>query len=131
MQNKKGIALLILRVVVGVIFIAHGYVKLFGGIPGFTGLLTNIGVPFPALAAWALAILEFFGGIAILLGILTKLASTLLAMDMAVALFTVHLKNGFFIQDGGIELVFLLLGATSSLALLGSGRWSLKMVISK
>ncbi len=83
------LALLILRLTIGVIFILHGYGKLFGDAPGmtaFTGMVAQLGFPAPGLFAYAAAFSEFFGGIALILGIATELAAILISIVMLVAL---------------------------------------------
>ena len=116
--------LLILRVVVGAIFISHGYAKLFTDMPGienFTGMLAGMGVPAAGFFAWVVGLTEFLGGIALVLGIFVKPASYLLAFVMLVALSQV---KGFAIFGKG-ELDFALLGATLALAMTGPGKFSL------
>lgn len=81
-------ALLVLRLALGIIFVIHGYGKLFGNAPGmeaFTGMVAGLGFPAPALFAYIAALTEFLGGIAMILGIFTKPASVLLAIVMLVA----------------------------------------------
>lgn len=88
-EQCADVALLILRLAIGVIFILHGYGKLFGDAPGmtaFTGMVAQIGFPAPGLFAYAAALSEFFGGIALLLGVATNFATSLIAMVMLVAL---------------------------------------------
>lgn len=94
-----------LRIVLAVGLIYHGFPKLFSAEEhqGFVGMLTGIGVPAPELAAWVVGIVEFVGGIMILLGAWTAIAAGLNIINMLVALFTVHLPNGFsFINMTGM-----------------------------
>lgn len=86
-----------LRVLLGIGFMVHGFPKLFSttGHDGFVGMLQQIGIPFPELMAWVVGIVEFFGGIALIIGLFTVEVAVLLAIDMLVALFTVHLAAGF------------------------------------
>jgi putative oxidoreductase len=119
------VAPLLLRLVVGAIFIIHGYQKLFGGLEGFEGFLASLGVPLVGAVALMVAILEFFGGIALVFGLLTHWVSKLLAIDMFFAIVLVHLKNGFSVANGGYEFVLLLLATTLSLMVTGAGKWSL------
>ncbi len=121
---------LILRVVVGIVFFAHGAQKLFGwfggnGIAGTTGFLQQLGFAGAGFWAWVLAIVEFAGGIALFLGVFTTIAAALLAINMLVAIFAVHLKNGFFLAKGGYEFALVLFAAAVSLALSGAGKWSI------
>ena len=127
----KEYASLPLRIVLGIIFIVHGYMKLFGGIEGTTGFFTNIGIPLAGFFAYVVAIVEFFGGIALILGIFVKIASSLLAVDMVVAILVVHLSKGFLISNGGYEFTLVLLGGLIALILLGAGELSLQKVFKK
>lgn len=87
-SNRLDLALLILRVAAGVIFILHGYGKLFGNAPGmagFTGMVAGMGFPLPGFFAYAAALSEFFGGIALLLGVYTKIFTVFISIVMIVA----------------------------------------------
>ncbi|MCA9879174.1 MAG: DoxX family protein [Thermomicrobiales bacterium] len=115
-----GIALL--RVMTGIIFLMHGQQKLFEfGLGGVAGMMTGLGVPAPGLMAIVLTLVELIGGIALILGAFTRLAAALVAVDVLVAMFLVHLPNGFFAQNGGVELVLLLATAAVTLLLTGPG----------
>ena len=117
-------ALAILRIVVGVVFIAHGAQKLFvWGHPGVVGAFTKMGIPVPALGGWVVAIVEFFGGIALVIGAAASLAAALIAIDMLGAMVFVHLKNGFVLPMGA-EFAFTLLGAAVTIMIAGPGAWS-------
>lgn len=123
----------ILRFALGVIFFAHGSQKLLGwfGGSGFDATLQffqqQLGIP-PALAAISIFV-EFFGGLMILLGLFTRVSAALIAINMAVALVTVHLSKGFFIAGGGIEFVFALLFMSLYLAINGAGELSLDRLV--
>ena len=125
-----GIALVVLRLVLGIIFVAHGAQKLFGsfggpGISGFAGGLEQMGVK-PARPMAILAGLgEFVGGILMVLGFLTPLAALALIAVMIVAIVTVHLKNGFFATNGGYEFNLALAGMALSLLIVGGGAYSI------
>ncbi|MCA9389475.1 MAG: DoxX family protein [Candidatus Magasanikbacteria bacterium] len=115
--------LLILRVVIGAIFISHGYGKLTGSpsLEMFSGMLGGMGIPAPMFFAWVVALTELLGGIALVLGIFVKPAAYLLAFVMLVALGKV---KGFAIFGKG-EIDFALLGATLAIAMMGSGKYAL------
>lgn len=121
----------VLRVVVGTIFAVHGYQKLSLGAAGVGGFLGSLGVPAPLFFAYVVTYLEFLGGIALVLGFLTRLVSVLLTINMLVALFLVHLPKGFYVNGGGYEFVLSLLAATAALCLTGGGAWSLDDKISR
>jgi putative oxidoreductase len=88
-------ALLPLRLVIGIGFMAHGWAKLSRGPSGFARLLTQIGAPLPEATAWASTFVELLGGLAIFVGAFVQLVSVPLIVMMLVAIFTVHLKYGF------------------------------------
>jgi putative oxidoreductase len=119
--RQLSLGLAALRVAVATIFIRHGAQKLFVfGFAGVTGAFTQMGVPLPGVTGPFVGLLEFFGGIAILIGFLTRPIAFALAFDMLVAIFLVKLKGGF----SGYELEFLLLGSSLALALTGAGKFS-------
>ena len=129
-------ATLILRLTVGTTFILHGSQKVLGtfsggGLAGTTGFLTQLGFPMPELMAYLLGFTEFLGGIGVLLGLGTRLFAALLAFTMAVAIFKVHLKNGFFSSQGGFEFPFVLLGSCLALVCTGCQKWGLDCILHK
>ena len=116
-------ALLILRVVLAIIMLYHGWPKLTnlgGTIEGFAGM----GVPLPALAAVFATVAEVVGGVLLLLGVLTDVAGLLFALDMLGAIVVVHAKNGFSVSDGGVEWPLALLAMALAIALAGPGRYA-------
>ena len=95
-ENLKQWAPLPLRLILGFGFIYHGFPKISAeGHQSFVGILTRIQVPAPGVAAWVAGVVEFVGGIALILGVFVTIASVLLAVDMLVALFKVHWAAGF------------------------------------
>jgi putative oxidoreductase len=123
MESRWGV--LPLRIVVGLVFVAHGGQKLFGfGLAGTAGFLGSLGIPLPTVAAAGLIAAELVGGLALLLGAGTRIAAAVLAADMLVAILTVHLRGGFFVPDG-VEFVLTLLGACVALLGLGAGPCSI------
>jgi putative oxidoreductase len=121
--------LTVLRVVVGGVFLRHGAQKLFEiGIGGAADMFGSMHIPLPFVSAVVVTMVEFLGGIALLLGVLTRWAAALLAIDMVVGVTVVYLEPRFF-QKGGIELPLTLLAASIALALLGPGAASLGSAI--
>lgn len=126
---RTDIGLAILRATTGVILTAHGAQKLFVyGFAGVTGAFAKMGVPMPAFTGPATALVEFFGGLALIVGLLTRLAGFGLAVTMVGAIALVHLSAGFF-GPTGYEFPLALLGATVALAVSGAGRYSLDALI--
>ena len=120
------LGLAVLRIATGAVFIDHGYQKMFKmGIGGVTGFFTQIGVPMPSVMATLITLLEVFGAVALIVGLLTRPVAVAFALDMLGAIFLVQLKNGF----SKFELEFLLLGANVALIFAGAGRYSIDAVI--
>lgn len=119
--RQLSLGLAALRIAVAAVFINHGRQKLFVyGFAGVTGAFTQMGVPFPGVMGPFIGLLEFFGGIALLIGLMTRPLALAFAIDMLVAILLVQLKKGF----SGYELEFLLLGSSITLLLAGAGGFS-------
>lgn len=128
---NKDYAALPLRLVLGVIFLVHGYMKLFNGIESTTAFFTNLGISLAGFFAYVIGITEFFGGILLILGIIVKISSLVLLIDMAVATLLVHLPKGFLNSNGGAEFTLSLIAGLISLLILGEGKLSLQKVFKK
>ena len=128
------IALLGLRLVVGLAFAAHGAQKLFRafggeGIPGTARSFERIGLRPGKLHAWMAGSTEFLGGLLIALGLVTPLAATALIALMVAATLTVTLPNGFFVDKNGYEYNLVLVATLFALAGIGAGDWSLDSAV--
>lgn len=120
----------LLRVVVGLVFVVHGFQKLGFGLEGTAGFLGQLGIPAPSVAAALLIATELLGGLALILGLGTRFAALALAFSMIVALVTVHLPKGFFLPEG-YEYVLTLLAANIALAITGAGALALDPLIER
>lgn len=121
---------LLIRVPVGVIFAAHGAQKLFGwfggyGLEGTGQFMGSIGLEPGFLMALLAGSAEFFGGLALIFGLLVRPAGVVLAFTMLVAGIVVHGANGLFVSNGGFEFALALLAASAALAVLGGGKYSI------
>lgn len=123
-------AVTVLRVILGFLFAAHGWQKFNEWtIAGTQAAFAQMGVPAANVSAPLIAGLELAGGIALILGVLTRVVAALLAIDMIGALFLVHASAGIFADKGGYELVLLLGAAALALALTGAGRLSVDRAV--
>jgi putative oxidoreductase len=121
----RDVILLLARIGVGIVFVAHGWQKLNTfGMDRTAANFDRMGVPLPTLSAWYAALVELVGGAALILGAFTTLAGVLLAIDMLGAFLIVHLENGVFVTDNGWELVAALGLASLMLVAVGPGRFS-------
>ncbi|MAL19228.1 MAG: oxidoreductase [Balneola sp.] len=127
-MNNKNIAVLLLRIGVGIIFIVAGWGKLTG-IEGVQGFFGNIGIPMAGFMAWVVALVEFVGGIMILIGYKVQVPGILLSITMLVAIFTVKMGG-----DGGfrgMRLEIILMLTSLALAMMSTGSYSLDSMLNK
>jgi putative oxidoreductase len=118
---------MLLRLVLGIVYIMHAYLALVVlGSSGMMAYQAKAGVPFPELATWYLILAHGLGGLFLVLGIYTRWAALANVPAMLGALVFVHLKNGFWADRGGYEYVLVLLVATLAVAMIGGGALSLK-----
>ena len=123
------LAILILRLCLAIVFLAHGAQVAFGmfggpGIDGFAGMLSGLGFKPAIFWAYVGAYAELIGGAFLFLGIFTRLAALLILIFITVALVKVHLAKGFFLQAGGFEYTFVILCICLALMLMGGGEFS-------
>jgi putative oxidoreductase len=127
----RDLAILIARIGVGAVFIAHGWQKLVtNGVAGTATSFHRMGVPAPSVSAWYASLVELLGGAALILGLAVPVAGFLLLLDMLGAYLFVHAGHGIFIQAGGGELAIALGSASLLLAVVGAGRFSLDHLLS-
>ena len=124
-DNFKSWMLTVLRVIVGLVFAAHGYEKLGMGADQVAGFFSSISIPLPLFFAYFITYLELIGGILLILGLLTHWISKLFSIEMLVAFLTVHAGKGVFVTEGGFELVALIFGAALVLMAFGPGKLAL------
>jgi putative oxidoreductase len=123
-------ALLLVRLVVGLLFIGHAGQKLFGwfggqGIEGFTASIAKMGLEPASFWAYFEASAELVGGACLALGLLTPIAAAAIIGDMLVATVKVHLAKGVWSQDGGFEYNLVLIALLVGIGIMGAGRYSL------
>jgi putative oxidoreductase len=134
--TNAGFAALALRIPAAVIFIAHGAQKLFGlfggyGLEGTGQWMASIGLEPGYQLALLAGSAEFFGGIALLMGLLARPAALMLSITMVVAIFSVHFANGLFMTSNGYEFALALLAISVSLMFSGAGKLSVDNVLAK
>lgn len=121
----RDVALLLARILLGVVLIAHGWQKLVtNGIGATSQSFTEMGVPLPPVSATFAAVVELVGGALILAGAATAIVGLLVVLDMIGAAVLVHLSKGVFASDGGWELVGMIAAAALLVAATGAGRYS-------
>lgn len=134
--TQNNLSALALRVPLGIIFAAHGAQKLFGwfggyGLEGTGKFMSSLGMEPGVLMAAMAGSAEFFGGLLLILGLLTRPAALALAFTMIVAIFSVHISHGLFMSNNGYEFALALLAGTVSLLASGGGRASIDRLIAK
>ena len=136
LKSEAGLAALALRVPIGIILAAHGAQKLFGwfggyGLEGTGQWMASIGLEPGYLMALLAGSAEFYGGLALVLGLFTRPAAALSAFTMLVALFSVHFEHGLFLVNDGYEYALASFAATAALTIQGAGRFSVDNTLAK
>jgi putative oxidoreductase len=124
------LAILVLRVALGIMFCMHGLQKCFGlfggpGVSGFSKMLSGLGLVPSIFWAYVASYTELTAGTLLIIGLFVRSSSVLLLILILVAAYKVHLKNGFFMIQGGIEYVFIIAAVCLALILLGAGKYAL------
>jgi putative oxidoreductase len=133
-NTNAGYGITVLRILVGIIFMAHGSQKLFGmfggyGLEGTGQYMASLGLNPGYLMALLSGSAEFFGGLALFLGLLVRPAAVVLIVMLVVAILSVHIHNGLFMANNGYEFGLALLGAAVAVLFEGAGRVSLDRLI--
>lgn len=128
LSSVDHLGLLALRIGVGVTMAWHGWQKVDGGVSNFAGFVETLGIPLPTFTAYLVTGLELIGGLALVIGVLTRVVGALIAVEMALTGFWVKgskLDAPFIGTEGtGIELDFVLMAGALALVFLGAGRLS-------
>ncbi|KJZ42851.1 MULTISPECIES: DoxX family protein [Pseudomonas] len=129
LSTRAGYGLTVLRIVVGIISAAHGSQKLFGafggyGLAGTAQYMESLGLTPGYLMATLAGGIEFFAGLALIIGLLVRPAALGLAFLLLVAIFSVHISNGLFMANNGYEFALALLGGSIAVLIEGAGKLS-------
>jgi putative oxidoreductase len=132
--TRAGFGLTVVRILVGIIFVAHGSQKLFGAFGGYglegTGqYMASLGLTPGYLMALLSGSAEFFGGLGLVVGLLARPAAVVLAATLVVAIFSVHISHGLFMANNGYEFALALLGGVVAVLIEGAGKFSLDQKI--
>jgi putative oxidoreductase len=131
---RRDAGLLMIRAILGLVLMFHGAQKLFGafggpGIEGMAGFNASLGIPFPELSAYLAASAELFGGLAIAVGLLSRLAAIPVVFTMLVAGFVAH--DGFNMATGGGEYAFTIAVVTAAIGVMGPGRLTIGRLLER
>lgn len=132
-QTNDDVALLVLRILLGVVFIPHGMQKILGFSGTMQMFTTNLHIPW--VFAFLAIMAEFLGSWGLITGLFTRVAAFGIGMNMAVAVYMLHWQNGFFMnwfgnQKGeGFEYHILVIGMAIALIIKGGGKWSLDRLV--
>jgi len=132
--TRAGFGLTVVRILVGIIFVAHGSQKLFGAFGGYglegTGqYMASLGLTPGYLMALLSGSAEFFGGLGLVVGLLARPAAVVLAATLVVAILSVHISHGLFMANNGYEFALALLGGVIAVLIEGAGKFSVDQKI--
>ena len=127
LDRVQPLAFLVMRLVLGVIMVAHGYGKVFGGLHKHAELVASLGMP--SWLGYVSAAAEFLGGLLLIVGFATRIAALAVCIDLVVAILKVHLHNGLLGQNG-YQFPLALAAIAFALIFTGSGVISLDWVFS-
>jgi putative oxidoreductase len=127
-NDKKDLALMLVRVAVALVFTYHGWMKV-SGMEGTLGFFASLGIP--AVLTYFVAYVEFLGGLALLAGLFTRYIAPIFAVIMVFAIYLVHFSKGFNNMAGGYEFPLTLLLSSIALAIAGAGAYSLDQKMCK
>jgi putative oxidoreductase len=130
LNTRAGYGITVLRIIVGIIFMAHGSQKLFGmfggyGLEGTGQYMASLGLNPGYLMALLSGSAEFFGGLGLVVGLLARPAAVVLIVMLVIAILSVHIHNGLFMANNGYEFALALLGGSIAVLIEGAGRLSL------
>ncbi len=118
LDRLQPLALLVLRLALGVVMVAHGYQKVLAGFSHVQGNVAHLGLP--GWLAYPLIATEFGGGMLMIVGLLTRFVGIAMLIDMSVAIWKIHLKNGLT-GEGGYEFPMALAAIAFTLIFFGAG----------
>ena len=131
----RDIALFILRLVLGIVFISHGWRNVFGvGMVGEQGTIaqfTRYGYPNPSVFAWTVSVIFMLCGAMLIAGVLTTAAAGLLFAVAAAMLYFQFFKHGFYVSEGGMEYILVLMASLLMVVVFGAGRASLDRALAR
>lgn len=136
LNTRAGYGITVLRIIVGILLMAHGSQKLFGffggyGLEGTGQYMASLGLNPGYLMALLSGSAEFFGGLALFLGLLARPAALVVTIMLAVAILTVHIHNGLFMANNGYEYGLALMAASLAILIEGGGRLSVDRALAK
>ncbi|MGH8482934.1 MAG: DoxX family protein [Pseudomonas sp.] len=134
--SRASWGLSVIRIIVGIIFMAHGAQKLFGlfgggGLAGTAQFMESLGLAPGLLMALLSGSAEFFGGLALVIGLLVRPAALALTVTLVVAIFSAHIGNGLFMANNGYEFALALMAGTVAVMIEGAGKVSLDRLIAR